>query len=217
MPRLPPNLGRTARRDALPRAAPDAELTEPAGHRRMSRRTSRSGPTCLRRALEWHGGERREGPTNHTQGTHLRVLRPRGARRGRGGTLAVRRCARLGRPGSTRTDRDRLRLVVARVGSFSPDAFEWLSFRGSSCLSPASGSSVCESSRRRRVQQSRGRTVYIARCGRRGRYLEPGANWTFDKSQVPSDGLASKPHLAVGGKGKGEPPATNRIARAHGV
>jgi hypothetical protein len=35
-----------------------------------------------------------------------------------------------------------------------------------------------------------------------GRYLEPGANWTFDRSQGPSDGLASKPHLAVGGKGR---------------
>jgi hypothetical protein len=37
------------------------------------------------------------------------------------------------------------------------------------------------------------------------RYLEPGANWTFDKSKSPSDGLASKPHLAVGGRGRGNP------------
>jgi hypothetical protein len=36
-------------------------------------------------------------------------------------------------------------------------------------------------------------------------YLEPGANWTFDKSKSPSDGLASKPHLAVGGRGRGNP------------
>ena len=39
----------------------------------------------------------------------------------------------------------------------------------------------------------------------KGRHLEPGANWTFDKSEGPSDGLASKPHLAVGGRGRGNP------------
>jgi hypothetical protein len=39
----------------------------------------------------------------------------------------------------------------------------------------------------------------------KGRHLEPGANWTFDKSDGPSDGLASKPHLAVGGRGRGNP------------
>jgi len=37
------------------------------------------------------------------------------------------------------------------------------------------------------------------------RYLEPGAHWTFDKGYGPSDGLASKPHLAVGGRGRGNP------------
>lgn len=37
------------------------------------------------------------------------------------------------------------------------------------------------------------------------RYVKPGANWTFDKSQRPGDGLASKPHLAVGGPGEWNP------------
>ena len=35
--------------------------------------------------------------------------------------------------------------------------------------------------------------------------LEPGANWTFDKSERPGNGLASKPHLAVGGPGEWNP------------
>ncbi len=48
------------------------------------------------------------------------------------------------------------------------------------------------------------------------RHLKPGANWTFDESKSPSDGLASKPHLAVGGRGRGTP-AAHRIARAHEV
>ncbi len=96
-------------------------------------------PTCPRRALEWRGGKRREGPTNHGQCSRLRLLPARGARRGRGSTLAVGRCTRLGRPCSTRTDGDRLRVVVARIGSFSPDSFEWLSLRESTCLGSSSG------------------------------------------------------------------------------
>ena len=52
-------------------------------------------------------------------------------------------------------------------------------------------------------------------CSEEDRYLEPGANWTFDKSHGPTDRLASKPHLAVGGTRGGEPPAAHRTARAH--
>jgi hypothetical protein len=37
------------------------------------------------------------------------------------------------------------------------------------------------------------------------RYVGPGANWTFDESKCPSDRLASKLHLAVGGRGRGIP------------
>ncbi len=105
---------------------------------RRSLRVWRTGPTCLRRGLEWHGGKRRREPTNHGQRTRLRVLRPFGTRRDRGSALALRRCARLGRPCSTRRDGDRLRLVVAHIGSFSPDAFEWFSFGESTCLGSTS-------------------------------------------------------------------------------
>ena len=87
-----------------------------------------------RRTLEWRGGKWRESPTNHGQCTRLRVLRPRGTRRDRDGTLARRCRTWLGRPCGTRGDGDRLRLVVAHAGSFSPDAFEWLPFRESSSL-----------------------------------------------------------------------------------
>ena len=51
------------------------------------------------------------------------------------------------------------------------------------------------------------------------RYSEPGTNWTFDKSDGPGGGLASKAHLAVWGRGR-ETPSTwvvHRIARAYGV
>jgi hypothetical protein len=119
----------------------------PAARRWLVRYLTEGTPSLAKRAdvperaLEWRGGERREGPTNHGQRTRLRLLRPRVTRRGRGRTLVVGRCARLGRPCGTRTDGDRLRRVVACVGSFSPDAFE-LCFRGSSCLSPASGAGM---------------------------------------------------------------------------
>ena len=39
------------------------------------------------------------------------------------------------------------------------------------------------------------------------RYPELGTNWTFDLSGGPGVGLASKLHLAVGGWGRGNPPA----------
>jgi hypothetical protein len=48
------------------------------------------------------------------------------------------------------------------------------------------------------------------------RYPEPGQNWTFVVSEGPGDGLASKAHLAVWGRGR-ETPSTwvvHRIARA---
>jgi hypothetical protein len=60
--------------------------------------------------------------------------------------------------------------------------------------------------------------VTLAAAGVR-RYPELGTNWTFDKSAGPGDGLASKAHLAVGGRGRGNPQhlGSSRIARAHGV
>jgi len=51
------------------------------------------------------------------------------------------------------------------------------------------------------------------------RYPELGTNWTFDMSDGPGDELASKAHLAVGGRGRGDPQHvdSSRIARAYGV